>query len=115
MCGILGEFIYDNDLTERDQFLSLLARSKLRGPDSSGYFSNNINEYKIESVNLWFLTQLNSPPNVNKNYKVTKKELPLKKRNSNMKKRTTKNKKKKNVEKQNIINIIKNNKKKNKK
>ena len=43
MCGILGEFIYDNDLTERDQFLSLLARSKLRGPDSSGYFSNNIN------------------------------------------------------------------------
>ena len=80
----------------------------------NNYFSNKINESQIKSVNLWFLTQLNGPPNTNKNYKVTKKELPLKKRNSNMKKRISKGNKEKKAEKINILDIIKKNNQKNK-
>jgi len=44
MCGILGEFIYNNhSLTDRSRFLSLLELSRNRGPDSQGYFTNDNN------------------------------------------------------------------------
>ena len=44
MCGILGEFVYNNhSLIDRSRFLSLLELSRNRGPDSQGYFTNDNN------------------------------------------------------------------------
>ena len=73
----------------------------------NNYFEDTISPRKIESVKLWFLTQLNEPIAADKNYKVYKKELPLKR-----KKPSKKNKKKK-VDEPNILDIIKKNNKKN--
>ena len=39
MCGILGEFIFGNHLLTKDDFISLLNRSRNRGPDSQGYYA----------------------------------------------------------------------------
>lgn len=44
MCGILGEKVFNsNQLVDRKIFQSLLRLSKSRGPDSSGYYSNETN------------------------------------------------------------------------
>ena len=43
MCGIFGEFVFKGSLTEKEQFFSLLKKSRKRGPDSEGYFSNEKN------------------------------------------------------------------------
>jgi len=55
------------------------------------YFDDIVGNEKIVSVKLWFLTQTNSGPNSEREYKVTKKELPLK---NVSKKRNNKNKSK---------------------
>ena len=46
----------------------------------NNYFKKNIGNNQIESVNIWFLTQLNGSPTSNKKNKVYKKELPLKRK-----------------------------------
>ena len=43
MCGILGELTFTGNQTEKSKFLKLLSLSKNRGPDNSGYYSNNKN------------------------------------------------------------------------
>ena len=43
MCGILGEFLFDGEQTEKSKFLELLQLSKKRGPDHSGYYTNHKN------------------------------------------------------------------------
>ena len=43
MCGILGELTFTGYQTEKSKFLKLLSLSKNRGPDNSGYYSNDKN------------------------------------------------------------------------
>ena len=44
MCGILGELVFGGQpLSSKDKFLQLLQLSNSRGPDSTGYYSNNKN------------------------------------------------------------------------
>ena len=43
MCGILGEFAFKGSLIEKEKFLSLLMKSRKRGPDTDGHFSNEKN------------------------------------------------------------------------
>ncbi len=43
MCGILGEFSFNGIQTEKSRFLEILSLSKNRGPDNSGYYSNDKN------------------------------------------------------------------------
>lgn len=43
MCGIFGEFIPDGSLTDKSEFIFLNSLSQKRGPDSSGYYSNERN------------------------------------------------------------------------
>lgn len=43
MCGIFGEFIPDGSLTYKSEFIFLNSLSQKRGPDSSGYYSNEKN------------------------------------------------------------------------
>jgi len=46
MCGILGELVFGGQpLSSKDKFLQLLQLSNLRGPDSTGYYSNNKNGF----------------------------------------------------------------------
>ena len=71
------------------------------------YFEDKIGNKKIESVNLWFLTQKNGAPNSDKEYKVYKKELPKKHRKRNKSIKKTKD--------ANILDIIKKNNEKRKK
>ena len=40
MCGFLIEFKSDA-LSTKEEFIKLLSKSKLRGPDYQGYWSNN--------------------------------------------------------------------------
>ena len=75
----------------------------------NNYFQETIGDKKIESVKLWFLTQMNPSINSNKEYTVYKKELPLK--HQRKKKKNVKKKGGKNID---ILDIIKNNNKKNK-
>lgn len=43
MCGLLGEFIFKSKLLPKDNFISLLNRSRKRGPDSQDYYTNEKN------------------------------------------------------------------------
>ena len=46
MCGILGELVFGGQpLSSKDKFLQLLQLSNSRGPDSTGYYSNNKNGF----------------------------------------------------------------------
>ena len=75
-------------------------------PDND-YFKKNIGNQKITSVNIWFLNQLNGPPESDKIYKVYSKELPLKRKTQSKKKHSNK-------QEPNILDIIRKNNKKNK-
>lgn len=43
MCGIIGEFVVQSKLIERDEFIRLQKLSHKRGPDAQGYFSDGKN------------------------------------------------------------------------
>lgn len=43
MCGILGEYSFGKSLLDKNKFQKILSKSKNRGPDSTGYYSNNSN------------------------------------------------------------------------
>ena len=64
MCGILGEFVYNNhSLTDRSRFLSLLALSRNRGPDSQGYFTNNKNfQFGFNRLSILDLSENGNQP-----------------------------------------------------
>ena len=66
MCGILGEFAFNNKLIEKHQFLSLLELSNLRGPDFQGYYSNNNIQFGFNRLSILDLSKnanqpINSP------------------------------------------------------
>ena len=64
MCGILGEFVYNNhSLTDRSRFLSLLALSRNRGPDSQGYFTNDENiQFGFNRLSILDLSENGNQP-----------------------------------------------------
>lgn len=43
MCGFLAEYTIQNNLTTKNEFISLLHLSQKRGPDYQGYWTNNKN------------------------------------------------------------------------
>jgi len=73
----------------------------------NNYFEDRIGDRTIKSVKLWFLNQTNGSINSTKNYKVYKKELPIKRRKKIKKKNTE-------SEEPDILDIIKKNNKKRK-
>ena len=64
MCGILGEFVYNNhSLIDRSRFLSLLELSRNRGPDSQGYFTNNKNfQFGFNRLSILDLSENGNQP-----------------------------------------------------
>ena len=64
MCGILGEFVYNNhSLIDRSRFLSLLELSRNRGPDSQGYFTNDENiQFGFNRLSILDLSENGNQP-----------------------------------------------------
>ena len=64
MCGILGEFVYNNhSLIDRSRFLSLLELSRNRGPDSQGYFTNDNNfQFGFNRLSILDLSENGNQP-----------------------------------------------------
>ena len=64
MCGILGEFVYNNhSLIDRSRFLSLLELSRNRGPDFQGYFTNDNNfQFGFNRLSILDLSENGNQP-----------------------------------------------------
>ena len=63
MCGILGEFVYDDILLGRDEFICLLNLSRKRGPDSQDYYSKeNIIQFGFNRLAILDLTNNANQP-----------------------------------------------------
>lgn len=63
MCGIFGEFVFDDLLLEKKEFMSLLNYSRKRGPDSQGYYSSgNIIQFGFNRLAILDLSDNASQP-----------------------------------------------------
>ena len=63
MCGILGEFSFGRSLLDKVQFDKILFQSKNRGPDYTGYYSNNENlQFGFNRLKILDLTENGNQP-----------------------------------------------------
>tara|TARA_B100001250_G_scaffold401838_1_gene414191 strand:+ start:2132 stop:3985 length:1854 start_codon:yes stop_codon:yes gene_type:complete len=62
MCGILGEFSFDSTLIDKDIFLSLLSKSNRRGPDHTGYYSDELIQFGFNRLSILDLSANGNQP-----------------------------------------------------
>ena len=67
MCGVLGEFAFNQKLISKNRFLDILSMSKNRGPDNDGYFKyKNQLQFGFNRLSILDLSVLANQPTESK-------------------------------------------------
>ena len=62
MCGFLGEYTFNQPLTQHEKFSELLSLSKHRGPDSTGFSKGEFYQLGFNRLALLDLTATGEQP-----------------------------------------------------